>query len=359
MSFSWPWALLSLAVLPLLLVVWWLSRQRRKRTAVRVTSITLVAAAAAGRPRWRRRVPAGLLAAGLAVAAVGAARPQVSVPEATSDATIMLTLDVSGSMCSTDVKPNRITAAEQAAGAFITSQSGSPRIGLVTFSSTAAVLVPPTTDTQPLLTALSGLTPAGGTAIGEGILSSLDAIAQVDPAVPPTGATVQRSPGAGYADDVIVVLTDGSNNLGVNPESAAREAAARGVRVFTIGYGTNDPAPLVCDGAQPGGITGGGAAGAGGAAGGGTGSPLEADYSALKQLSKTSGGTFYQAKDARQLNAALSRLPAAVTIVHKQEDIAAGFAALGGLLIAVAVALSLWWNRPAKAGGARHKRHVA
>ena len=342
MSFSWPWALLSLAVLPLLLAVWWLSRQRRKRTAVRVTSIALVAAAAAGRSRWRRRVPAGLLAAGLAVAAVGAARPQVSVPEATSDATIMLTLDVSGSMCSTDVKPNRITAAEQSAGAFIKSQSGAPRIGLVTFSTTAAVLVPPTTATRPLLTALNGLTPAGGTAIGEGILSSLDAIAQIDPAVAPTGATVKRSPGAGYADDVIVVLTDGSNNLGVDPETAAKEAAARGVRVFTIGYGTDDPAALVCDGVQFGGFAG------GGAGGGGAGSPMDADYGALMQISKTTGGTFYRAQDARQLEAALAKLPAAVTIVHKQEDIAAGFAALSGLLIAVAVALSLWWNRPAR-----------
>ena len=356
MSLSWPWALLSLAVLPLLLLaVWWLSRRRRKRTAVRVTSIALVAAAAAGRSRWRRRVPAGLLAAGLAVAAVGAARPQVSVPEATSDATIMLTLDVSGSMCSTDVKPNRITAAEQSAGAFIKSQSGAPRIGLVTFSTTAAVLVPPTTGARPLLTALNGLTPAGGTAIGEGILSSLDAIAQVDPAVAPTGATVKRSPGSGYADDVIVVLTDGSNNLGVNPQTAAKEAAARGVRVFTIGYGTDDPAALVCDGVQFGGFTGGaggggtgGAGGGAGRAGGGAGSPLDADYGALMQISKTTGGTFYRAKDARQLGAALAKLPAAVTIVHKQQDIAAGFAALSGLLIAVAVALSLWWNRPAR-----------
>jgi len=112
MSFSWPWALLALLVLPLLLAAWWLTRRRRKRATVQVTSIALVRAAAAGRSRWRRRVPAVLLAAGLAVLAVGAARPQVTVPQTTSNATIMLTLDVSGSMCSTDVKPNRIGAAE-------------------------------------------------------------------------------------------------------------------------------------------------------------------------------------------------------------------------------------------------------
>src|SRR5580698_9794725 len=205
MSLSWPWALLAFLVIPLVFAVWWLTRRRRRRAVVRVTSIALVAAALPGRSRWRRRVPAGLLAAGLAVLAVGAARPQATVPVASSSATIMLALDVSGSMCSTDVKPNRITAAERAASAFIRSQAGGPRIGLVTFAGTAVVLVPPTADTQQLLSALDGLTTSFGTAIGEGILTSLDAIAQVDPSVAPTGATVSRHR-AGYADDVIVVL---------------------------------------------------------------------------------------------------------------------------------------------------------
>jgi Ca-activated chloride channel family protein len=339
-SFTWPWALLAFLLLPALAAAWWLIRRRRKRAALRVTSIALVAAAA-GRTRWRRRVPAGLLAAGLAALALGAARPQVTVPETTSSATIMLALDVSGSMCSTDVKPNRVTAAEEAATAFVRSQAGGPRIGLVAFSSTAAVLVPPTTDDQQLITALGGLSPSGGTAIGEGILTSLDAIAQVDPSVAPTGATVSRPAGAGFSDDVIVLLTDGSNNRGVDPQTAAKEAAARGVRVFTIGYGTDQPAPLVCDSSQFGGFGGGG----GGLGGGGGGGALSADYGALQQISKTTGAVSYRAASGTQLSHVLGRLPSEFTVTHKQEDIAAGFAALGGLLIAVAVALSLWWNR--------------
>jgi Ca-activated chloride channel family protein len=249
-------------------------------------------------------------------------------------------------MCSTDVKPNRIEAAEQAAGAFIKSQSGGPRIGLVAFASTAAVLVPPTADTQQLLSALDSLTTAGGTAIGDGILSSLDAIAQVDPSVAPTGAAARR-PAGDYADDVIVVLTDGSNNRGVEPATAAKQAAARGVRVFTIGYGTDNPATLACDAGQFGGFGGGGGLVGGG---GGAGNPLSADDGALMQISKATGGTFYKAEDASQLSSALSRLPAAITVVTRHEDIAAGFAAVGGLLIAVAVALSLWWNRVRAAG---------
>jgi Ca-activated chloride channel family protein len=356
MSLSWPWALLALLVIPLVFGAWWLARRRRRRAAVRVTSLALVAAALPGRSRWRRRIPAALLALGFAVLAVGAARPQATVPVASSSATIMLALDVSGSMCSTDVQPNRITAAEQSASAFIKAQQGGPRIGLVVFAATAVVLVPPTTDVQQLLSALGGLSVSFGTAIGDGILASLNAIAQVDPSVAATGATVSRDRGAGYADDVIVVLTDGSNNHGVDPQTAAKEAAGRGVRVFTIGYGTDNPAPLECSSAQFGGFGGGGFAGVGGGGGGGgfgggggggdgNGNPLAADYSALMQISHTTGGTFFRAQDAAQLNHALARLPAAFTIVRKHEDLASWFAAGGGLLVAAAVALSVWWNR--------------
>ena len=342
MLFSWPWALLALLVLPLVFAVWWLARRRRRRATVRVTSIALVRIAVPGRSRWRRRVPAALLAVGLAVLAVGAARPQATVPVASSSATIMLAIDTSGSMCATDVQPNRLSAAEQSAGAFIKSQAGGPRIGIVVFSGTAVVLVPPTANTQQLLNALGGLTAGGATAIGEAILTSLDAIAQVDPTVAPTGATVKRNLGAGYADDVIVVLTDGSNNRGVDPPAAARQAAARGVRVFTIGYGTSNPAQLACGSTQFGGLGGFGGFGGGG---GGSGNPFQADYAALMRISKATGGTFYRAQDASQLSSALAKLPAAFTVVHKHVDIAAAFAALGGLLVVVAVALSLWWNR--------------
>jgi Ca-activated chloride channel homolog len=349
MSFSWPWALLALLVIPLVFAVWWLSRRRRRRAVVRVTSIALVRTAVPGRSRWRRRIPAVLLTLGLAVLALGAARPQATVPVPSSSATIMLALDVSGSMCSTDVKPNRITAAEQAASAFIKSQTGGPRIGLVAFAGTAVVLVPPTGDTNQLLSALGGLTTSFGTAIGEGIVTSLDAIAQVDPSVTPTGAAGSR-PRTGYADDVIVVLTDGSNNRGVDPQTAAKEAAGRGVRVFTIGYGTDNPAPLACGSDQFGGFGGGGGGSFGGGGGfgggpGGAGNPFDADYGALMQISRTTGGMFYRAQDAGQLATALARLPAAFTIVRKHIDIASWFAAGGGLLIAAAVALSLWWNR--------------
>jgi Ca-activated chloride channel homolog len=350
MSFAWPTALLALLAIPLVLGVAWWSRRRKRRAAVRVTSAALVRAALPGRTSWKRRIPVALLLLGLAVLTVGFARPQASVPVPSSSTTILLALDVSGSMCSSDVEPNRLTAAEKAAADFIKAQPGGAKIGLVAFAGIAGVMVPPTTDTKALLDALPGLTTSRGTAIGQAILTSIDAIAAIDPSVPPTGAAVTADAGAAYAADVIVVLTDGANTQGVDPKTAAQEAAARKLRVYTIGFGTTTPAPMVCDASQlgdsPGGPFGGGGRGGGGPFGGrGGGGALVADYASLQQVASSTGGQFYAAKDAGQLQSALGDLPKAITVTHKDRDLAAFFAGIGGLLVAAAVGLSLWWNR--------------
>jgi Ca-activated chloride channel family protein len=351
MSLSWPWALLALLAIPLVLAVWWWTRRRRRRGAVRVTSIALVRAALPGRTRWRRLIPAVLLLAGLAVLGVGAARPQATVPVPSSSGTIMLALDVSGSMCSTDVSPNRLTAAENAASAFIKSEAGGPRIGLVAFAGIAGVLVPPTSDTGMLLHALASLSTARGTAIGEGMLTSLDAFSLADPSVAPAGARAARVHGS--AHDVIVVLTDGSNNAGVDPRTAARQAGVRGVRVFTIGFGTTSPASLVCTSSQFGGTGSFGGGPVGGPGGFGGRTPLIADYGTLRQIAGLTGGRFYRAQNADQLKAALGSLSGTFTTIREHLDISAWFAGFGGLLVAVALGLSLWWNRTRPQPGLR------
>jgi Ca-activated chloride channel family protein len=220
-----------------------------------------------------------------------------------------------------------------------------------------------------LLDALKGLTTSRGTAIGQAILTSLDAIAEIDPSVSPTGVDVPAGSRSDYAASTIVVLTDGANTQGVEPGTAADMAAARGVRVYTIGFGTTNPAPSVCDSSQigdggPGGGFGGG--GRGGGFGGGFGgpggrSPLVADDDTLKQVAAKTGGRFYKAQNADQLQGALSDLPRTITVTHEDKDLAAWFSALGGLLIAAAVALSLWWNRvrhvPAGAAASPSAQH--
>ncbi|MFF0869141.1 VWA domain-containing protein [Nonomuraea sp. NPDC003560] len=348
MSLSWPWALLSALVIPLIFAIRWWAGRRRRRAVVRVTSIALVRAALPGRTRWTRRIPVALFVAGLALLAVGAARPQASVPVPMRSATILLALDTSGSMCSTDVDPNRLTAARKAAAGFIESQRGGPRIGLVTFAGTAGLLVPPTDDTDALIEALDGLTVARGTAIGQAMLTSIDAIAEVDPSVAATAATPPAG-ASGYAGAAIVVLTDGANTQGVDPQRAAQEAALRRVRVFTIGFGTTKVVPMVCDNSQ---FDGRGFGDWGGGSGGGFDrgrNPRVIDEPALRQIARTTGGSYHRAENAAQLATALDALPGTFTVVRERVDTAAAFAGAGALLVAAALSLSLWWNRPRRA----------
>ena len=339
MLFSWPWALLSLLIIPVVAGVVWLLRRRRRRAAVRVTSIALVRAALPPRTRWTRLIPTLLLLLGFATLGVGAARPQATVPVPSNSTTIMLAMDVSGSMCSTDVEPNRLTVAQEAAVSFIESQDGETKIGLVAFAGVAGLQVPPTTDKDALIEAIDNFTTARGTAIGSAILTSIDSIAAINPTVAPTGVDAESAQRSGYAADVIVVLTDGANTQGVEPATAAESAAVRGLRVFTIGFGTTSPSRMACTGQQAGG-------GPGGGFGGGTGrNPRVIDEATLRGVAEITGGQYYKAESADQLQGALGDLPSHVTVVRKHVDIASWFAGAGGLLVAVAVGLSLWWNR--------------
>jgi Ca-activated chloride channel family protein len=357
MTFVWPWALLSLLIIPIVVVTTWLLRRRRRRAAVRVTSIALVRVALPTRSRWIRLIPSVLLMLGFATLGIGAARPQASVPVASDSTTIMLAMDVSGSMCSTDVAPNRLTVAQQSAIAFIEAQDGGPKIGLVAFSGFAAVQVPPTTDTDQLVEAINNFSTSRGTAIGSAILTSIDGIADIDPTVAPSGVDAESAHRSGYASHVIVVLTDGANTQGVEPAEAADAAAARGVRVFTIGFGTTTPTRMACTGQQAGGW--GGGQGGGGQGGGGWGggrdgrNPLVIDEDALKGVAETTGGQYYRAENAGQLQEALGDLPSHVTVVTQHVDVASWCAAVGGLLVAAALALSLWWNRVRTPGRVR------
>lgn len=351
MSLTWPWALTALLAFPLLLGFRWWMRRRRRRATVRMPSVALIRAALPGRSLWRRRIPLWLFAAGLVVLATGAARPHATVPVPTSSTTIMLAIDSSGSMCSTDVAPNRLTAAQKAAREFIQAQDDGSRIGLVTFSGIAGLLVEPTTDKEALLAAIDTLRTSRGTAIGLAILTSVDAIAETNPDVPPTGVEVpggNASSGASgaYQADTIVVLTDGRNTQGVDPITAAAEAASRNLRIYTIGFGTAEPSPLVCTRDQ---ISGDAAfRGDGSRAGGfgsGRGRYQQIDEETLTAVAEMTGGEYFPAQDAEALSRVLRNLPSSIVLQQHRTELTVWFALAGAVLILVAVGLSQWWNR--------------
>ncbi len=363
MSLSWPWALLAAAAFPLLLGFRWWMRRHRRRGALRMPSVALIRAALPGRSPWRRRIPLWLLAAALLVLSVGAARPRATVIIPTDSSSILLAIDASGSMCSSDVAPNRLTAAENAAKDFVKAQRNGTKIGLVVFSGLAALRVPPTTDKNALVSAIGGLQTGRGTAIGIGILTSLDAIAQINPDVPPTGASVSPSATDGFEPDTIVVLTDGANTQGVEPVTAAQQAADRHVRIYTIGFGTTNPAASVCTADQLGAGTfgggqggrgfGGGPGGFGGGAGGFGGGTtngrrvFDLDEDTLTKVASLTGGKYFRAQDAKQLSDVLLNLPNAIVLQHRHAEITYWFALVGALLALAAVGLSQWWNRSA------------
>jgi Ca-activated chloride channel family protein len=355
-SFALPFVLPALLAVPALaFAYWWLLRRRRRR-AVPFSSVALIRAAQPRHSAWRRHVPAALLLGALALLGLAAARPQVRAEVPVSASSVILAVDVSGSMCATDVDPNRLSAAQDAVRGFVDGQDQNTRIGLVAFAGFAQLVVEPTTDHEELTNAIDSLTTGRGTAIGAAILKSVDAISQINPDVsPPDPGTSSGDgfatpappapPAAGTAPEIIVLLTDGANTLGVAPVEAARSAAERGVRVFPIGFGTTNPTMMVCTAQQLGGNTfenpGRGFAGGGL---GGTGSPLIADEPALRQVASITGGTFFAASDAEQLNDALGDLPRHVQMQKREVELSVWLGALGAVLVLLSIGAAVRWS---------------
>jgi Ca-activated chloride channel homolog len=362
MLFAWPLALLALLVLPVLVAAYVWQLRRRRRRAVRYSSVALIRAAAPPRAAWRRHAPFALLVAALAVLGVAAARPQLSADVPVSRSALILALDVSGSMCATDVTPNRLTAAQAAVRDFVQAQDASTSIGLVLFAGFAQVAVAPTTDRAPLLRAIDSLTTGRGTTIGAAILKSVDAIAEINPDVAPvdpalgSGAaqpgpsptpapTPPTRPPGSYAPEIVVLLTDGANTRGIGPVEAAGIAAQRGVRVYPIGFGTRNPTSMVCTAAQLGsrGVEFGGYGG--GFGGGGVGrNYLVADEATLRQVADVTGGQYFAAGDADRLQRVLADLPRTVATQHRDIEVSVALVGLAILLLLSSVGAAARWT---------------
>jgi Ca-activated chloride channel homolog len=360
MSFTWPFALLGLVLVPILVGLYVLQLRRRRKNAVRFSSVSLLRLAMPKRSRWKRHLPAALLLGSLAALTFGAARPRMAISVPIGRTSIILALDVSRSMCATDVAPNRLKVAQDSARAFVAEQPAGTRIGIVAFAGSAELIVAPTTDKKSLTSAIDGLTTQRGTVIGAALLKSLDAIAEVNPDVAPignlgsstdpvAGSGPTTKPAEGYVPDIVVLLTDGANTRGVDPVTAAQQAVDRRVRVYTIGFGTTQPTGIVCTREQvggqdisqePGGFAGGGAGGAGGRGG----RFLIIDEPTLQKVADMTGGSYYRAQDAPQLQKVFADLPRNVVLQKRKQEIAVLFVALGAMIAGLAVVLSLRWN---------------
>ena len=244
MDLLWPGFLLLLGLMPLIDRGIYLDAATAAAFCGALLQPGSGARGAAAQSRLRRHLPFALFLLALASLVIALARPVAIVSVPTGQTTIILAMDVSRSMCATDIPPNRLVAAKAAALSFIQRQKSSTQIGIVAFAGFAELIQPPTTDQEVLQDAVESLTTARRTAIGSGILKSLDAIAEIDKNVAPSvtdtspGVAPTPVPEGAYAPDIIVLLTDGVSNAGPMPVDAAQQAADRGVRVYTIGFGT-------------------------------------------------------------------------------------------------------------------------
>jgi len=335
MSFASPELLLGLLLVPIALIGYLFVQRRRSRYAVRFTNVDLLSNLVPRSPGWRRHLPPVLYLAAISALAIGLARPSMVLAVPREEATIMLTMDVSRSMRATDVDPNRLTAAQQAATDFVDRLPEQFRIGLVAFSTEARLVVEPTTDRAEIREALASLRADGGTAMGDAIDLALDASGAVPEATPTPEASAEPDPSASPEADAVpvvaeVVLSDGANSTGtLEPIEAAQRAADLGVPIYTIALGTNEG---TVDVPNPLGML--------------ESMPVPPDPETLATIAEMTGGRFFEAPTAEELTAIYESLGSKVGYVEEEQEVTQLFAAAGLLFVLVGGALAAhWFNR--------------
>ncbi len=335
MSFIWPPMLVLLLAIPVGVALYVVRERRRRARLMALGDLTI--ASTAGRPRpsaVRRRLPAALVVAGLTVLVLAMARPQsvVSVPR--FEGTVILSFDVSGSMAATDVEPSRMEAAKTAARTFVAGQPPSILIGVVAFSDSGFSMLVPTEDETQVLAAIDRLGPERGTSIARGIMSSLTAIGAADQD-PEAGYYTSRSPDPAPLPPVvpagtsvpaaIVLLTDGENTVSPDPLEAAQAAADRGVRIFTVGIGTEAGTTLDVEGFQV---------------------HSRLDEPVLQAMSEMTGGAYVRVADPAELTAIYDEIETRFVTRAEEMEVTSLFAGAGVLiLMAGAIAGFVWLGR--------------
>ncbi len=312
MTFQQPLFLISLVAVPVLAGLYVLAQGRRRRFTLRFTNLALMQSVVGRRPNVRRHFPPFLFLLGAAALLLGLAGPILNLEVARSDASVMLVIDVSGSMQATDVQPTRLDAARSAAKTLIDQLPSNNRVGLVSFNGNARLDAALTDNRQTVLSALDGLVANGGTAIGSGLSLALEQLAPGS----------NRASGANRPAAMIVLLTDGVSNTGIDPQAAADQARAAGVRVQTIGVGLRNASVRV-RGQEVGGV----------------------DEQTLQAIASTTGGKYYYAEAAGQLTQIYSSLGSEVAWRFVKFDLTVPLLVTGIIVVLLGGAVSLAWFR--------------
>jgi Ca-activated chloride channel family protein len=324
MSFLAPWMLLGLIGLPLVAAAYALARGRRSERARRLAAQGLVVPSVPLRSKRRRHLPFALFLLALAVLVLGWARPVGTIKTPLREATVVLAVDVSNSMAATDIKPTRLAAAKAAADAFVARQPSGVKIGVVSFGNGAIIVQPPTTAHDDVVEAIDRLSIGGGTSVGQGLLTSLDAIAGRQLTINAQAlASDAGQLNIGYFGLASVVMfSDGENVSGPDPVTMAQVASVAGVRVHTIGVGTPTGTVVQIDGFSV---------------------ATALDQSLLQKVASVTNGSYHSATAAGGLAAVTRSIDLKFKIVSEHTEITGLFAAAGVALLMVAAALSVLW----------------
>jgi len=324
MTFAWPDLLWSLLALPLLVLLYWWLMHRRKKNTLRFASLSIVKQAMGKGPGWRRHVPPVLMLLALATLLFASARPRAVVTLPLQQETIILAMDVSGSMRATDVLPNRMVAAQEAAKAFLNDLPRSVRVGVVSFAGTAAVVQPPTQNREDIVAAIDRFQLQRGTAIGSGIdLSQITGQRNMPlgPGDKPPKEFTPVPPGS-FSSAAIVLLTDGQRTTGPDPMDAAKMAADRGVKVYSVGIGTKEGETIGFEGWSM---------------------RVRLDEDTLKNVANLTRAEYFYAGTAADLKKVYQSLSSRMIVEKKETEITAIFAAAAAALVLLSAALSVWW----------------
>lgn len=331
MTFSWPLMLLTLLLIPIFIVIYIRTYQRRQKIVENMGSLGFVQDAGGNRIGKRRHIPPVLFLVGLTILLVALARPQAVISLPGLESTVILSFDVSGSMSATDIQPTRMEAAKAAAREFVQRQPSNVEIGVVAFSDGGISVQAPTKDQETILAAIDRLAPQRGTSLGSGILASLNAIALDRGEVPVTEdsltpvPTPTPVPYGTYIPAAIVLLTDGENTTNPDPLESALTAAQQGVRVYTIGVGSAAGTTLTVNDFTV---------------------FTQLNEPILQQIASITDGVYFNAQSEEDLRAIYENLDVQVVIKPEKTEITSIFTGISILFMLLGGAFSLvWFNR--------------
>jgi len=335
MTFLWPEMLWFMLALPLLVAAYIWILQRKKKLAVRYANLAMVREAMGASQRIRRHIPPAFFLLALAAMLLALARPQTTITLPTQHETVILAMDISGSMRATDVEPNRLVAAQNAAKQFVSEQPENVRVGVVAFAGTATVAQAPTRNREDVIAAIDRFQLQRATAIGSAIIVSLATIfpeAGIDVGAMMYGQerkadksdkpALKPVPPGSYASAVIILLTDGQRTTGPDSIQAAKMAAERGVRIYTVGVGTPEGKIIGFEGWSM---------------------RVRLDEDTLKAVADITRGEYFYAGNAVDLKKVYQALNAKLVMERKKTEVTALFSGLAALLAVVSAALSLAW----------------